>query len=258
MLRITLIAIASGTAHGLIACAYRCDPSWPGLDNGMCVDDDSCPDTMDKKVTDDICSGLPFQPGPGDILFHDAVLFSDADNCQSYINAWENKDALAKRRSIYALHANSSKALYQANISSMVEDKDDDKVSYDERGEAWSGVMQGLMSKCIGIGGSAVESCKSWDEVLKSGMNGGQVRDCIQDCAAMEGLDVLEDFACKYAASEAGPFADVICSGVEKLLEPINEAVDKYVVQPIIKVADKVEDAVVSAGKAIGHFFHFW
>lgn len=263
MLRSTLIVATLATVRGLIACAYRCDPQWAGLDNGACIDDDSCPDTMDPVVTnpnDGICAGLPYEPSPGDILFHDAVLFSDVDDCNSYIAAWENNDALTKRRRIYAAYANKTKLQYQADVSSMVEVADQDKVGYDKRGETWSGILQGLAAKCIGIGGEASASCKNWTQVLQSGMNGGQLRDCLQDCAAMEGLDVLEDYACKYAAVYlgVGEGADIICQGVEKLLEPVNKWVDTHVVQPVIKVADKVEDAIASAGHAIGHFFHFW
>ena len=74
----------------------------------------------------------------------------------------------------------------------------------------------------------------------------------------MEGISKLEDAACSYAFSETGPAAKFICGGVKRILGPVNEAIDKHIVQPIIEVADKIEDAVASAGAAIGHFFHFW
>ena len=82
---VVLLGLAEGVllTNAMIACAYRCDPQWPGLDTGRCLaNSESCPDPMDKAVTDDICWGLPFQPGPGDILFHDAIPFDDSNDCQ--------------------------------------------------------------------------------------------------------------------------------------------------------------------------------
>ena len=261
-----LLCYSVGAVRGLIACAYRCDPQWEGLDSGACFDGDSCPDPNycpNCPDIESICSGLPYQPGPGDILLHDTVLFNEQyeDDCQGYIYAWENKEALGKRNELYKAigrHNYSTSAAYLANFRSNVSSSDSDKVSFMDRGKTWGGVVKGILGKCVGIGGDAAISCKSWDAILKEGMNGGQVRDCLQDCAAMIGVSAAESVACNAALSATGPAAQYICDGVKSLLGPVNKVCDKYVVQPIIKVADKVEDAVSSAVKSVGHFFHFW
>ena len=67
-----------------------------------------------------------------------------------------------------------------------------------ERGQTWSSVLKGVLSHCIGKD-TKVLKCESWDTILKEEMDGGQVRDCLQDCTAMEGISKLEDAACSYA-----------------------------------------------------------
>ena len=248
-----------------VACAFRCDKYWPGLDTGRCFNGDTCPDPMDKVVTDDICWGLPVQPVPGDILLHDTVLFDNAPDCGAYINAWENKAALAARQEMYsrlAVRNVTGTAAYVASAElgtalNATADKKD-KISFSDRGSTWDSVMQGALSKCVGIGGKAAYACKSWVDILKDGMNGQQVRECIQDCAAMLGIEALEQYVCHWAAASTGPFVDTICGAVGSIIGPVNAVADKYLVTPIVKVATKVEDALYSAGKFIGHVFHFW
>jgi hypothetical protein len=264
-LALLFLVLVVPAVNSLIACAYRCDPQWEGLDSGACFNGDTCPDPYncpDCPDVESICYGLPYQPGPGDILLHDAVLFDDQyeDDCEGYIDAWENKEALARRADLYVgLGRNfSSSKDYQTAIKINATAGDSDKVSFADRAQAWGGVVKSILGKCVGIGGDAAVKCKDWDHILKEGMDGGQVRDCLMDCAAMIGIEAAEDIACNGMLSATGPAAQLICNGVSRLLAPVNKICDKYVVQPVIKAADAVADAVGSAVKSVGHWFHFW
>mmetsp|Transcript_73095 Transcript_73095/g.152598 ORF Transcript_73095/g.152598 Transcript_73095/m.152598 type:complete len:168 (+) Transcript_73095:97-600(+) len=159
----TIISFISASSlvvtDALIACAYRCDQDWPGLDTGRCIDADACPDTMSSQVTNDICWGLPFQPAPGDILLHDQLPFQTQENCQAYIDAWENKAALKHRQThVYARRLRKAESEIGVVLS---EAGGEDKVPFDVRGQFWGQVATTLASKCVGIGGEAAASCNA-------------------------------------------------------------------------------------------------
>jgi len=244
LVAVAILAAASRTASGQTACAYRCDPSWPGLDTGACSDAETCWDTMDSYVTDSLCWGLPFQPGPGDILLHDQVPFESQEACEAYIATWQNKQALK---------GNGTRA--NASAASPLES---DKVSFEDRGKTWSGVTHALLAKCVGIGGEHAELCPGWSDVLRDGLTGKQLQDCINACLLEFGEEELEHMACEYALSETGPAAGVICEGIEKfLLEPVNKFVNKYIEEPIVHACEKVEDAIGGALHKIGCWLGF-
>ena len=93
-LLVTLVRAVKGQGE-TTACAYRCDPSWPGLDKGVCYNGE-CPSADSQYVADTLCSGLPYTPRPGDILLHDQVPFTSSGHvCQQYVNSWESQSKLS-------------------------------------------------------------------------------------------------------------------------------------------------------------------
>lgn len=216
-------------ASALTACAYRCDPDWAGLDTGACYDGD-CPSPDSEDVGNVLCWGLPYQPGPGDILQHDEVPFETEDACNSYLNSWKSGGQ-------------------RGNATGNLSASGSDKTPYPSRGQVWSTTM-GILKECIGV----VE-CKD----LVKGMTGKEVQDCLTKCAFEYTEDKLEEWACDYASTQfTGGLADWFCdNALGTIMQPINKFLNKYIEQPVVDVVEKVEDAVASVGRKIANFFHF-
>merc|ERR1712070_755597 len=108
----------------------------------------------------------------------------------------------------------------------------------------------GVLEKCV-----SVPACQG----LIKGMTGKEVQDCINKCTFEYGESQLEKWFCDYAtASLTGGLATFFCdTALGYIMQPVNKFLNKYIEQPVIDVATKVEDAVKSIGSKIAHFFHF-
>jgi hypothetical protein len=229
-----LFAVAffmAGHADALTACAYRCDQNWAGLDTGVCYDGDDCPSPDSDYVATSLCSGLPFQPGPGDILLHDAVPFDSTDACDAYLASWRSTGELG-------------------NLTARLTASGSDKTPYPTRGQIWSTTM-GILEKCVGV-----DECRN----LVKGLTGKEVQDCFNKCAFEYGEAQLEKLACDAAlAVQTGGLAYYFCNyAFGFIMQPINNFLNKYLEEPVVDLAETVEDAVASAGRKVAHFFHFF
>lgn len=234
-MRLIVFVVCAGMLHeagAVTACAYRCDPSWAGLDTGVCADS-GCPSPDSDYVMNNVCTGLPFQPSPGDILQHDEVPFDTEDACNSYLQSWES-DVLQG---------------LQGNVSGRLAVGDSDKTDFPTRGQIWSTAF-GLMKNCV-----QVAEC----EHIVQGMNGKEVQDCINKCMFEYGEEKLEQWACDCASETyTGGLADWFCNNaLGVIMEPINKFINSYIEQPVIDACESVEDAVASAGHRIASFFNF-
>eukprot|EP00930_Biecheleria_cincta_P096386 TRINITY_DN88247_c0_g1_i1.p1 TRINITY_DN88247_c0_g1~~TRINITY_DN88247_c0_g1_i1.p1 ORF type:complete len:252 (+),score=49.27 TRINITY_DN88247_c0_g1_i1:66-821(+) len=227
-----LVTLLPRSVDGLIACAYRCDPSWAGLDTGKCIDADSCPSPDSSEVENVICWGLPFQPGPGDILLHDMVPFDTQDDCNAYLDSWKSDG----QRNAMQTSGNSSAA-------------GSDKTSFPDRGQIWSTAFD-VIKECV-----SVPECQQ----LVKGATGKEVQDCLNKCAFEYGEDRFEEWMCKSASMEyTGGLVNWFCDhALSYVMEPVNKFLNKFIEEPVVKVAETIEDAVASVGKKIASFFHF-
>lgn len=110
--------------------------------------------------------------------------------------------------------------------------------------------MGGVLKQC-----AQVPECQN----LIHGMNGKEVQDCINKCGFEYGEKLLEQWACRYASDVyAGGVADFFCNNVlSTIMEPVNNFLNKYIETPVVHAAERVENAVASAGRSISNFFHF-
>ena len=226
-----LLAWAAQHAHAdAIACAYRCDPNWSGLDNAQCYDMDECPSPDSQEVAEGLCWGLPYSPSPGDILLHDQVPFESQEACQEYIDSWKS-DALQTGTTL------------KAGVGG-------DKTDFASRGQMWSTVVSTLLQDCY-----SVDSCKD----LLQGFTGQQVQDCIDRCAYVFGEQKLEEALCDAVAGSAtAGLAVFFChTALPHILEPVNKFLNKYIEDPIVHAAESIQDASMNFARKVSSFFGF-
>ena len=224
-LLVTLVTAVKG--QGTTACAYRCDPSWPGLDKGVCYNGE-CPSPDSQYVADTLCSGLPYTPGPGDILLHDQVPFTSSDVCQQYVNSWESQSKLS----------NSSGLMVKGN----------DVTDFTSRGKMWFSVVSFLIQDC-----GSLDECQD----LIHGATGKQVQICIDKCAFEFGEQKLETALCDLVGgSSTAGLAVFFCHTLfPKIMQPVNKILNKYIEDPIIHAVESIQDAATNFAQKMGSFF---
>jgi len=231
---LAVFACVYSQADAVTACVYRCDRDWPGLDTGICKNY-GCPSPDSWEVSNNICWGLPFAPGPGDILQHEIVPFATQDACEAYLSSWQSRQELA-----------SSSNLTRSNS---------DLTSYEDRGQIFNFVTTELLGQC-----TQHRECQA----IIHGPTGKDLQNCINECIIEIGTPMAEKYLCDaavgyFSGGTATGLAKFFCNhALSTVMEPINQFFEAHFEQPIVNIVDHVENAVASIGRAVTHFFNFW
>ena len=91
-------------------------------------------------------------------------------------------------------------------------------------------------------------------DVLKNGITGGDLQNCLNEFIVGQGESVLEQAACEYVSG--GVLTPFCTSGLFKgACGVVNAFVNQYIEQPIVNAMDKVEDSLAGIAKTCASWF---
>jgi hypothetical protein len=164
---------------------------------------------------------------------------SSPEVCSAWIQAAEGKQINAAQQ-----------AVMQAEVMSGVLNS---VISNETR--VWSSLNTSAATEKAHSNASAPVTCPAWSQVLQEGCNGKCVQDCVNGYIFEKGEGALEQAACDYVTAGVGAG---FCSEVlPYVLQPVNDFVNAHIEKRVVAVADKIEDAVVNAGRKLVSWLGF-
>lgn len=104
---------------------------------------------------------------------------------------------------------------------------------------------------------AAASNSKCTSDILKKGITGSRLQDCVNSYIVEQGEVYLERAACEYVTEGA---ASAFCQSrvFGAAIGVVNKVANHYIEQPIVHAMDTVEDACAGVAESVANVFSRW